>query len=97
MIKNKNVCEDKIKAIEIYHPKTFQYVKENLVRNCRCFRCGNAVLKETDEILSKEYPYQCVVCDENMYGIETRNSEKELSLEEECLILDSARRLELDL
>lgn len=31
-------------------------------------RCGSVVLKEP---MIKEYPYQCMSCDENMYSIET--------------------------
>lgn len=35
-----------------------------------CNRCGGKVVKEVDTELKKEYPYYCLVCDENMYSFE---------------------------
>jgi len=36
-----------------------------------CPKCGEPLQEETDEDLKKEYPYVCLNCDENFYGIET--------------------------
>lgn len=36
-----------------------------------CRRCGSAVKRETDPDLSKEYPYYCPECNENMFTFET--------------------------
>jgi hypothetical protein len=49
------------------HPKTLIYVLENNTFNRRCNRCGSVVLKE----LIKNYPFQCMSCDESLYEIET--------------------------
>ena len=49
-------------------PKSFAYVLENDTGNIRCNRCGSVVLKEPS---TEKYPYQCMNCDENMFGIET--------------------------
>jgi len=42
-----------------------------LVETRCCNRCSENIEKETDKELSKEYPYYCPNCDENMYGFET--------------------------
>lgn len=36
-----------------------------------CIKCGHKVKKEIDPELSKEYPYYCPHCDENLYDMET--------------------------
>lgn len=44
------------------YPNTYQYVRQLLVRNRRCKKCGSPVLKS-------QYPdteYQCMVCDEDI-------------------------------
>lgn len=35
-----------------------------------CPKCGDPLTKETDPDLKKEYPWACLECDENFYGIE---------------------------
>ena len=52
------------------HPKTFAHVEANTTENRRCNRCGNVVLKETEEMVD-EYPFVCTHCNENMFEIET--------------------------
>jgi len=37
----------------------------------KCFRCGNNLLKEKGS-LSKEYPFYCSCCDENMFNFESK-------------------------
>lgn len=44
------------------YPNTYQYVRQLLIRNRRCRKCGHPVLKS-------QYPdaeYQCMVCDEDL-------------------------------
>lgn len=82
-------------------PRTFAYVLENDTINRRCNCCGNVVLKET---FVKDYPYQCLSCDENLYEMETHlgvdHTDEEL--EELCcnardlLLLDTEVRNETD-
>lgn len=38
--------------------------------SCICAHCGHEVCYEADKEVSKEYPYYCPDCDENMYGLE---------------------------
>lgn len=40
---------------------------ENTEENRYCSRCNSKVVKSD----LKEYPYQCLKCDEDLYGIET--------------------------
>lgn len=40
-----------------------------------CPKCNTPLIKETDKELKKEYPYVCLNCDENFYGIEVVESE----------------------
>lgn len=58
------------------YPNTYSYVVKNDTRSIRCNRCGTVALKEIGTELKKEYPYQCMDCDENMYSIETHNGEE---------------------
>lgn len=51
-------------------PKTLAYVKKYDTGNRRCNRCGCVVLIEPQP-MDAEYPYQCMSCDENRFGIET--------------------------
>ena len=52
-------------------PKTFAYVvgRDTLTR--RCNRCGSVVLRSDID----GYLYQCMNCDEDLYGIETHDGE----------------------
>lgn len=59
-------------------PKSVKYVEDNLT-NYRCIRCGSPILLETEV---KDYPYQCLTCDENMYSFEVETSEQEITAEE---------------
>ena len=64
-------------------PKSVKYVEDNLT-NYRCIRCGSPILLETEV---KDYPYQCLTCDENMYSFEVEASEQEVTAEETESIL----------
>lgn len=44
-----------------------EYVNSRIQKDRRCNRCNHIVL--TSEL--DEYPFQCLFCDENLYGIET--------------------------
>lgn len=62
------------------------YVNNKLVPQIRCRRCHHTVL--TSELDS--YPFQCVACDEDLYGIETvwsdePVSEREIDYLAECV------------
>ena len=59
-------------------PKSVKYVEDNLT-NYRCIRCGSPIFLETEV---KDYPYQCLTCDENMYSFEVETSEQEVTAEE---------------
>ena len=59
-------------------PQSVKYVEDNLT-NYRCTRCGSPILLETEV---KDYPYQCLTCDENMYSFEVEASEQEVTAEE---------------
>ena len=65
-----------------FYPKSAKYAEQNVVHGLRCNRCGFTVLKETEPELKKEYPYQCVMCDENLFGIETHQSYDAMSSNE---------------
>lgn len=52
------------------YPKTAAYVMRNFTVNRRCNRCGGIVLREPEKG-EMRYPYQCMLCDEDLYGIET--------------------------
>ena len=41
-----------------------------------CTRCKTPVWEEHDEEITKEYPYYCPNCDENMFTFETEISDK---------------------
>ena len=56
------------------YPKTLSFVMENDTVTRRCNRCGCVVLREPVK-MEAEYPYQCLSCDENMFGIETYEGE----------------------
>lgn len=46
----------------VEYPNTYQYVRQLLVRNRRCRKCGSPVLKSDDP----KYDYQCMCCDEDL-------------------------------
>ena len=75
------------------HPKTYAYVMENDTVIRRCNRCGSVVLRETS---IDEYPYQCMSCDENMFGIETHIGQPHTSEEFNELLNNTAELLCLD-
>ena len=52
-------------------PKTMAYVLERDTGNIRCNRCRSVVLRSD----VKGYVYQCMFCDEDLYGIETYEGE----------------------
>ena len=68
------------------YPKTYAYVMENDTVTRRCNRCGAVVLKETN---IPDYPYQCMACDENMYGFETHIGEPHTNEELDELFLNT--------
>ena len=75
---------------KIKYPKTAKFIKRNDTVNRRCNRCGSVVLKET---FVPAYPFQCMSCDENLYGIETHLGEPHTDAElaqlcEDTLILE---------
>jgi hypothetical protein len=74
------------------YPQTFAYVVEYDMHKIRCNMCGSVVLREPD---TKEYPYQCLSCDENLYSFETHEGEfhTDEELNDMCL---NALILELD-
>lgn len=74
------------------NPKTFAYVLENDTVNRRCNRCGSVVLKETN---IKNYPYQCMSCDDNLYETETHIGADHTDEEFDKLCMDTLI-LELD-
>jgi len=41
-----------------------------------CSKCGTEVEEEKDKELSKEYPYYCPECDENLYSFEIEESQE---------------------
>lgn len=48
--------------------KSKEYIDSHMVYPIlRCNRCGHIIIKSD----SKNYPYQCLNCDEDMYSIET--------------------------
>lgn len=51
------------------------YVNNKIVPRIRCRRCHHPVLESGSE----NYPFQCVVCDEDLYGIETVWSDEPVS------------------
>lgn len=73
-------------------PKTVDYVGKNLVKKRRCNRCGSIVLKEPNV---EEYPYQCMFCDENLFGIETHKGNK-CNEQEYLELIEQSRILALD-
>ena len=75
-------------------PKSVKYVEDNLT-NYRCIRCGSPILLEPE---IKDYPYQCLTCDENMYSFEVEPSEKEVTAEEiENIITYLTQQMGLDI
>lgn len=67
---------DRVNCLEKFNPaqspKTYEYVIKNITPNIRCNRCGSICLKSE----AKGYKYQCMYCDEDLYSIETHESEK---------------------
>lgn len=56
------------------YPKSYKYVNSHLVVPHRyCNRCGCHVL-ESD---LKDYQYQCMYCDEDLYEFETHTKEND--------------------
>ena len=66
---------------------TVDYVMDRLVENLRCNRCGAVVLRSD----IKEYPYQCMHCDEDLYEIEVHIGDRitDAELDELLLITDN--------
>ena len=52
-----------------------EYVKNMLVKSRKCNRCGSYVLKSE----LKEYSYQCMYCDEDLYTFETTKTTRKIS------------------
>ena len=50
--------------------------EKNKKKKKYCPKCGKEVSKETDKDLKKEYPYACLNCDENFYGIEVEEKDE---------------------
>lgn len=80
----------KIRCFARKYPKTALFVKENDTMNIRCKRCGCVVLKDPN---IEEYPFQCMNCDENMYGVEVylgdpRTEKELLQLMNDTLLLE---------
>lgn len=66
--------------------KSLMYVIENDTFTKRCNMCGSVILKQPDAVVwtnclkpternPGEYPYQCMFCDENLFGFETHEGE----------------------
>lgn len=53
------------------YPASTKYVKRRIRNNIRCNRCGAIVLKSELRHSENKYKYQCMFCDEDLYGIET--------------------------
>lgn len=53
------------------YPASTKYVKRRIRKNIRCNRCGSIVLKSELRHSENKYKYQCMFCDEDLYGIET--------------------------
>lgn len=71
--KNKDAYEvymsDVKKMLSKEYPKSTAYVESHLVKPSRfCNMCGRHILKSDLE----QYEYQCMYCDEDLFGIETR-------------------------
>lgn len=49
------------------YPNSKEYVDSHLVKDRYCSRCGSPILKSD----LKGYPYQCVICDEDLFEFET--------------------------
>ena len=77
----------------LVHVNTMAYVMQNDTVCRRCNRCGSVVLDEPD---SKEYPYQCMNCDEDLYRHETHIGEPHTDDEFEELCEDTFALLCLD-
>ena len=52
-----------------------KYMKKRLVKNRVCNRCGCYVLKSE----LKEYSYQCMNCDEDLYIFETQKTKTKIN------------------
>lgn len=87
--------------------KSLMYVIENDTFTRRCNRCGSVVLRQPNEIVMtdclnptesdpNEYPYQCMSCDENLFGIETHEGEYHTDEEFEELCCNTRDLLLLD-
>lgn len=74
-------------------PKTLAYVIERDAITVRCNRCESPVLKSD---LPEKYVYQCMSCDEDLYGIETHKGEPHTDEEFEELCCNTRDLLLLD-
>ena len=82
-----SLSKSKREGIMKKFPRAAAYVESHLVPRRYCNRCGYPVLKSDLE----EYPYQCVHCDEDLYGIETyvkENNSEELNDDEYCKLVE---------
>ena len=76
------------------NPKTMAYVLERDTGNIRCNRCGSPVLRT--EIPERGYKYQCMSCDEDLFGVETHEGKWHTTEEFEELLLNTQALLLLD-
>lgn len=61
----------KYDAVMKQYPASTKYVKRRIRNKIRCNRCGAIVLKSELRHTENKYKYQCMFCDEDLYGIET--------------------------
>lgn len=79
----------------VQSPKTLKYVQKYDTKNVRCNRCGHVVLVEPNKT-EAGYPYQCMFCDENLFGIETYLGKPHSDEEFNALCCDTRDLLLLD-
>lgn len=74
------------------NPKTMSYVLERIQENKRCNKCGSILLKSD----LKDYSYQCMNCDEDLYKFEAHDGEDRTDKELEEILENTRDLLELD-
>lgn len=74
------------------HPNSFAYFFKRYAEGKRCSRCGKPVLRSDIE----GYSFQCLNCDEDLFGFEVVDGEKatEEELNELCVNLVMLRSLD---